>query len=99
MNIIILVITANDIEGTTRDVRIDVENIADIGHFLQFFDHNFALFVENRHKIVENLEVERRREHFAPAKPFRTGTGEQASVEPRVQEIVLAALVNQFVAA
>lgn len=65
-------VTANDIECASSDEREYVEALLssdglDLGQLLH---QDLALFVENVDKVLEDFEVESRRQHFPPGVPF-----------------------------
>lgn len=65
----------------------------------EFLYQHFALLVEDIDEILENLEVESRREHLASNVPFRSGARQKAGVEPRVQVLVLARFIDELATA
>ena len=58
-----------------------------------------ALLVKDVNEILEDLEVEGRRQHLAPRVPFGAGAGQQTRVQPRLKELILARLLYQLVTA
>lgn len=73
--------TANYVERAAGDVRENVDSVSAVGqHILvglaQFLHQHHCLLVENVDEILQNLEMKRRCQHFAPHVPFAARAGQ-----------------------
>lgn len=65
-------LTANDVQGSLRHKREDINRFSGVGVRVQPLGHNGALLGKHIAEAIQNVEVERRRYELAVLKPALT---------------------------
>ena len=88
-------LTTHHVQCAQRHVREAVETLLVAQLRLEALHQHGALLLEDVDEVVQDLEMERRREDLAPRVPLLAGAGQQAGTEPWLQELVVVALLER----
>lgn len=92
------ILTAYNIQRAQRHIWENVE-LGLVQLAGQPVHHHGALLLEHIDEIVQNLKVKRRRQNLPARVPLAALAGQQSGAEPRLQEIIVATLVDVLRAA
>lgn len=89
-----LKLTTNDIQCAQGHVREAVEALFVVDFLLQSLHQHGTLLLEDVDKVVQDFEMECRREDLPTGVPFLALAGQEPGAEPWLQELVIVTLFD-----